>query len=80
MSLKAAEVPVPPQPAVPSPEAGAEASDPLGEFNRRLEDIISTYGAAAAVLDQQVTPNPTFTKNQSRPTCAHVTSVSCWLN
>lgn len=67
-SVKAAEVPVPPQPDKPSSaldpkssevvEAAAAACadvlDPMKEFGRRLEDIISTYGSAASLLDKQV--------------------------
>ncbi len=65
-SVKAAEVLVPPQPDV-SEDAAEEAAappaacsspsdfiDPMLEFSRRLEDIISTYGSAASVLDRLV--------------------------
>lgn len=65
-SVKAAEVLVPPQPEVASPSLDNEAEaaappaastflDPMEEFSMRLEDIISTYGSAANVLDKQVT-------------------------
>lgn len=68
-SVKAAEVLVPPQPDVASsssdtdnaggeaaaPPAASDFLDPMEEFGMRLEDIISTYGAAASVLDKQVT-------------------------
>lgn len=32
----------------------SDSFDPMEEFSRRLEDIISTYGSAASVLDKQV--------------------------
>ncbi|XP_008287881.1 gamma-taxilin isoform X2 [Stegastes partitus] len=64
---KAAEVLLPPQPDKASssldPEssegeasaarASASSFDPLEEFGRRLEDIISTYGSAVGVPDKQ---------------------------
>uniref|UniRef100_A0A3B5B7C1 Taxilin beta n=1 Tax=Stegastes partitus TaxID=144197 RepID=A0A3B5B7C1_9TELE len=67
---KAAEVLLPPQPDKASssldPEssegeasaarASASSFDPLEEFGRRLEDIISTYGSAVGVPDKQVGP------------------------
>lgn len=64
--MKAAEVLVPPKPEVTPPslddeaEAAAPATastflDSMQEFSIRLEDIISTYGSAAGVLDKQVT-------------------------
>ncbi|KAM6992823.1 LOW QUALITY PROTEIN: beta-taxilin [Tautogolabrus adspersus] len=64
-SVKAAKVMVPPQPtestedeeaAPPAARASSPTSDffdPMEEFNRQLEDIISTYGSAASVLDKQ---------------------------
>ncbi|KAG8011536.1 Beta-taxilin [Nibea albiflora] len=60
MSVKATEVLVPPQPdmdaeseAPPADCASADFFDPMEEFSRRLEDIISTYGSAASVMDRQ---------------------------
>ncbi|XP_068199387.1 alpha-taxilin isoform X1 [Antennarius striatus] len=66
MSLNAADVLAPPQPGVASSsldgaDGDAEAPptdssgffDPLEEFSQRLDDIISTYGSAAGVLDGQ---------------------------
>ncbi|XP_060908786.1 beta-taxilin-like isoform X2 [Labrus mixtus] len=64
-SVKAAKVMVPPQPtestegeeaAPPAACASSPSSDcfdPMEEFNRQLEDIISTYGSVASVLDKQ---------------------------
>ncbi|GAA6231662.1 alpha-taxilin-like isoform X1 [Lates japonicus] len=68
-SVKAAKVLVPPQPDVASSnmddehtegEAAAAACgsssdsfDPMLEFSRRLEDIISTYSSAADLMDKQ---------------------------
>ncbi|TMS12728.1 Beta-taxilin [Larimichthys crocea] len=60
-SVKAAEVLMPPQPDMDAeseaPPAACAASsdffDPMEEFSRRLEDIISTYGSAASVMDRQ---------------------------
>nr|XP_046229532.1 beta-taxilin isoform X2 [Scatophagus argus] len=44
--------------AAPAPPPAASdsssCSDPMEEFSRRLEDIISTYGSAADALDKQV--------------------------
>ncbi|XP_068609763.1 beta-taxilin isoform X1 [Brachionichthys hirsutus] len=63
--MKAAAAAPPPQPdaassstegdAAASPAASSGSRDPLEEFSRRLEDIISTYGPAASVLDRQRT-------------------------
>lgn len=65
-SPTAAEVVLPPRPT--SPEGGA-FPDPLEEFNLRLEDIIRTFGSAAAALDSQVTsPNqPISSRQRQRP-------------
>ncbi|XP_054474537.1 alpha-taxilin [Anoplopoma fimbria] len=63
-SVKAAEVLVPPQPdggtkntkgevAAPPAASSSDHSNPMSEFKRRLEDIISTHGSAAELLDQQ---------------------------
>ncbi|XP_029351613.1 beta-taxilin-like isoform X1 [Echeneis naucrates] len=64
-SVKTAKMVVPPQPDAASssldegevaPAARGSASDlfdPMLEFSRRLEDIVSTYGSAAGLLDQQ---------------------------
>ena len=67
-SVKATEVLVPPQPEVASssPDAdhpeGAACSgassddfiDPMVEFSRQLEDIITAHGSAASTLEKQV--------------------------
>ncbi|XP_023266845.1 beta-taxilin-like isoform X2 [Seriola lalandi dorsalis] len=67
-SVKTAKVLVPPQPDVASlnnentegeaarPAARGSSSDlcdPMLEFSRRLEDILSTHGSAASLLDKQ---------------------------
>lgn len=68
-SVKAAEVMVP-QPdvadavnaegnaaaAAPAAACGSSSDffDPMEEFSRRLEDIISTHGSAASLPDKQV--------------------------
>lgn len=65
-SPTAAEVVLPPRPS--SPEGGAFL-DPLEEFNLRLEDIIRTFGSAAAAPDSQVmSPNqPISSRQRQRP-------------
>ncbi|KAM6906185.1 beta-taxilin isoform 2-T2 [Lycodopsis pacificus] len=53
-SVKAAEVLVPPKPDGKAENTEASSSsDPMEEFKRRLEDIISTHGSAAELLDKQ---------------------------
>ncbi|KAK9531954.1 hypothetical protein VZT92_011342 [Zoarces viviparus] len=53
-SVKAAEVLVPPKPDGKAENTEASSSsDPMEEFKRRLEDIISTHGSAAELLDNQ---------------------------
>ncbi|XP_071772119.2 beta-taxilin isoform X1 [Centroberyx gerrardi] len=57
-SVKAAEVLAPPQSSCPDGSAEGQApppgpSDPMEELSRRLEDVISTYGSAASLLDKQ---------------------------
>ncbi|XP_068565226.1 beta-taxilin isoform X2 [Cebidichthys violaceus] len=61
-SVKAAEVLVPPKPdgKAENTEASSSSSssssdhiDPMEEFKRRLEDIVSTHGSAAELLDKQ---------------------------
>ncbi|XP_041660450.1 beta-taxilin-like isoform X2 [Cheilinus undulatus] len=37
----------------PSSSSSSDFFDPMEEFSRRLEDIVSTYGSAASVLDKQ---------------------------
>lgn len=69
--MKAAEVLMPPQPDMDAeseaPPAACAASsdffDPMEEFSRRLEDIISTYGSAASVMDRQVRLKTNMTMN-----------------
>ncbi|XP_030262058.1 beta-taxilin-like isoform X1 [Sparus aurata] len=39
--------------AAPPADCGSSSINPIEEFNRRLEDIISTYGSAASALDKQ---------------------------
>ncbi|XP_036943426.1 beta-taxilin-like isoform X1 [Acanthopagrus latus] len=39
--------------AAPPAACGSSSVNPMEEFNRRLEDIISTYGSAASALDKQ---------------------------
>ncbi|XP_075968284.1 beta-taxilin-like isoform X2 [Anarhichas minor] len=54
MSVKAAEVLVPPKSDGKAENTEASSSsDPMEEFKRRLEDIISTHGSAAELLDKQ---------------------------
>ncbi|CAJ1077744.1 beta-taxilin-like isoform X1 [Xyrichtys novacula] len=68
-SVKTAKVLVPPQPAenpdgeeaaaacasLPSPTTSSfsEFADPMEEFSRQLEDIISTYSSTTSILDKQ---------------------------
>lgn len=68
--MKAAKVSVPPQPDVVSSTPDKESTegevaaaacgsssdvfDPMEEFSRRLEDIISAHGSAATLVDKQV--------------------------
>ncbi len=42
--------------AAPPAACGSSSDyfDPMEEFSKRLEDIISTYGSAASLLDKQV--------------------------
>ncbi|XP_071383758.1 alpha-taxilin-like [Centroberyx affinis] len=62
-SLKAAEVLAPPQSSCPDGSTEGQApppgpSDPMEELSRRLEDVISTYGSAASLLDKQTVVEP----------------------
>ncbi|TDH00835.1 hypothetical protein EPR50_G00192150 [Perca flavescens] len=59
-SVKAAEALAPSQPDVdgevtapPAACSSSEHSDPMEEFKRRLQDIISTHGSATGLLDTQ---------------------------
>ncbi|XP_034555048.1 alpha-taxilin-like [Notolabrus celidotus] len=42
-----------PSPSSPSPSSSSEFFNPMEEFSRQLEDIISTYSSAASGLDKQ---------------------------
>lgn len=59
-SVKAAKVLAPPQPEAASSSLDDDSTEveavfnPMEEFNRRLEDIISTHGSAAGLQDKQV--------------------------
>ncbi|XP_049913885.1 alpha-taxilin isoform X1 [Epinephelus moara] len=80
-SVKAAEVLVPPQPdmdakntegeAAAAPAACGSSSDdyinPMEEFSRKLEDIISTHGSAASLLDKQSTMEALTEKMKKEP-------------
>ncbi|XP_072218983.1 beta-taxilin [Leuresthes tenuis] len=59
-SMKAAEVLVPPQPeqgssleAAARPSSSSDTFDPMVEFRRRLDDIISVHGSTVDLLDKQ---------------------------
>ncbi|XP_037606391.1 beta-taxilin isoform X2 [Sebastes umbrosus] len=76
-SVKAAKVLAPPQPdggaesttgevAAP-PAASPSSSDPMEVFRRRLEDIISTHGSAADLLDNQSVMDAEMEKMKKEP-------------
>ncbi|XP_042358877.1 beta-taxilin-like isoform X2 [Plectropomus leopardus] len=75
-SVKAAEVLVPPQPDVEAgntegeaaaPPAASKNLDPMEEFSRRLEDIISTHGSADSLLDRQTVMETETEKMKMEP-------------
>ncbi|KAM3842442.1 alpha-taxilin-like [Diretmus argenteus] len=69
-SVKAAEVLAAPQPDV-GPQPGVVSSSPDGEpmeeLSRRLEDIVSTYGSAASLLETQTTAAAEAEKMEEEP-------------
>ncbi|XP_029318465.1 beta-taxilin-like isoform X2 [Cottoperca gobio] len=72
-TVKAAEVSVPPQAdggadgEAAAPPAASSISSPMEEFKRRLEDILSTHGSAAGLLDQQVVMEDDTEKMKKEP-------------